>query len=83
MYRQKLNDIVINKPRLSCVASKKEDKTKRIIILKETISKIDLSEIPEDLRKWILEQQDVEVINYSIHLDYNYYTANEVGIEKQ
>lgn len=37
-----------------------------------------LEQLPEDLRKWILDQEDIEVVNHSLTLDYNYFTANEV-----
>ena len=74
-----MDDIIINKPRMSCVAPYKEDKSKRMILLKETITKTDLSEISEETRKWIQDQGDIEITNHSIHLDYNYFTANEVS----
>ena len=64
---------------MSCVAPYKEDKSKRMILLKETITKTDLSEISEETRKWIQDQGDIEITNHSIHLDYNYFTANEVS----
>lgn len=68
----------MNKPRFSCVAPYKEDKAKRLIILNESITKTDLSELPQELRDYVQGQEDIQVINHSIHLDYNYFTANEV-----
>lgn len=62
------------------MAPHSEDKSKRLIILNESISKTDLSELPEELRKWIQSHELVEVIHHTIKLDYNYYTANEVKL---
>ena len=60
-------------------AGKMYDKSKRLIILKESISSTELLEVPEDLRNWVFQQEDIQIINYDVHLDYDYYTANEVS----
>ena len=75
-----METIVISLPRFSCIAAYKDDKSKRLIILKESISSTELLEVPEDLRNWVFQQEDIQIINYDVHLDYDYYTASEVCV---
>lgn len=70
---------MFQKQRLSSIVACPGDNTKRLILLKESVTEKSLVQLPEDLRKWILDQDEVEVVDYSLTLDYNYFTANEVG----
>lgn len=69
---------MLQKQRLSSIVPVPGDNTKRLILLKESVTEKSLEQLPEDLRKWILDQEDIEVVNHSLTLDYNYFTANEV-----
>ena len=76
--RKRLGEWLLQKQRLSSIVPIPGDNTKRLILLKESVTEKSLEQLPEDLRKWILDQEDVEVVNHSLTLDYNYFTANEV-----
>lgn len=77
--RKRLGDWLLQKQRLSSIVPIPGDNTKRLILLKDSVTEKSLEQLPEDLRRWVLDQEDVEVVNHSLTLDYNYFTANEVG----
>ena len=76
--RIRLGSFLLLKPRMSSIVADKEDKTKRIMLLKTTVTNTNLDGMPEDLVKWIKSQEDVEVIPHSVKLTYDYFTAGEV-----
>ena len=76
--RKRLGEWMLQKQRLNSIVPVPGDNTKRLILLKESVTEKSLEQLPEDLRKWILDQEDIEVVNHSLTLDYNYFTANEV-----
>ena len=76
--RTRLGSILLLKPRMSSIVADKDDKTKRLMLLKTTVRNTNLDGMPEDLAQWIQLQQDVEVIRYSVKLNYDYFTAGEV-----
>ena len=60
--RIRLGSFLLLKPRMSSIVADKEDKTKRIMLLKTTVTNTNLDGMPEDLVKWIKSQEDVEVL---------------------
>lgn len=67
-------------PRLKNVVSDPTDDSKRLLLLNETIHDRTLCQLPKSLSQWIFSQKDVSVVPYNQVIDYDYYSANEVGI---
>lgn len=62
-------------PRVKTVYSDETDKTRRLLLLSDSITKTE--DIPEDLMR-VFEEYQAEVIPYTLKLGYEYYTAEEV-----
>lgn len=65
-------------PRLKNIVEDEEDRNKRLLLLDESISDPNLSQLPKALSDWILSQRDVSVVHINKQIDYKYYTAYEV-----
>lgn len=74
-------DYLLQKPRLTSIVQVPGDPSKRLILLKEDIKDRSLKQIPDELRTWIFEQDDTEVVDHSVSLNYDYFTANEVRLQ--
>lgn len=78
IFRNRLGNYLLSKPRMSSIVTDKEDNMKRIILLKSTVVNKSLGGMTDDLATWIKSQEEVDVIDYSVNLNYDYFTAGEV-----
>lgn len=76
--RSLVESYLLNFPRKKNIVVDKNDPSKRLLLLNQSISSLSLYQIPESIRKTILNLKDVRVTDYSLDLDYTYYTASEV-----
>lgn len=63
---------------MSSIVPDREDKTKRLILMKNTVVDRELSGMPEELATWIKTQEEVEIVDHTIHINYDYLSANEI-----
>lgn len=65
-------------PRLKSIVEDEENRSKRLLLLDESISDPNLSQLPKALSDWVFSQNDASVVQINKQIDYNYYTADEV-----
>lgn len=65
-------------PRKRNIVVDQDEPSRRLLLLDQNISNHSLDPIPESIRHAIQKLNSVRVIDYSLELDYDYYTASEV-----
>ena len=71
---------LLQKPRIKPITKDDSDNSKRLIIMNESITDTSLSQLPDALSSWVKDQKDVSVVMHPVVLDYDYFTATEVGV---
>lgn len=78
--RDHLKAFLLQKPRIKPITKDDSDNSKRLIIMNESITDTSLSQLPDALSSWVKDQKDVSVVMHPVVLDYDYFTATEVGV---
>eukprot|EP00123_Amoebidium_parasiticum_P015057 comp22762_c0_seq1/m.35561 comp22762_c0_seq1/g.35561 ORF comp22762_c0_seq1/g.35561 comp22762_c0_seq1/m.35561 type:complete len:529 (-) comp22762_c0_seq1:193-1779(-) len=78
-FLSKLGICLLNFPRMRNVVKETTlvDELKRLVLLSPIFTKDDLSQLPEDARKFC-QEQGVEVVHYNQVLEYDYWNAEQV-----
>ena len=76
--RSLVEPFLFNLPRKKNIVVDRNEPSRRLLLLNQTISSHSLDTAPEPIRNLIQNRKGVRVTNYTVELDYNYYTASEV-----
>lgn len=70
-------------PRIKNIVTDSADKSKRLLLLNDTVKDITLQQLPKSLSSWISLQKDISVVQHNQYIDYDYYTASEVYVNNK
>lgn len=77
--RSLIEPFLLKFPRKRNIVLDQDEPSRRLLLLDQHISDHSLNQLPESIRNAIRNLNSVRVTDYSLDLDYDYYTASEVS----
>lgn len=76
-YVKALNGHLLHWSRIKAVVRDESDASKRLLLLKDSVTGPDLKGLPED-RKQLIHDAGIEIVDYPLTLDYSYWPADHI-----